>query len=139
MAKFKCESRVKWRSTSSSPSSGKPGISSRRSTPGIRSVILVSSSGQKKPLLPGEPLSKISGGADRKRLVPGECSDKLFDLLFLVRLSHADKQAILKLGIPTDQRNAWDDLLSGEMRESPLQSVHAKNKLIEKSTGEDGD
>src|SRR5712692_1550153 len=132
MAKFRCERRVKWRRTSSSPSSGKPGISLRRKPPGIGSFIFASSSGQKKPLLPGEPLSKMSGGAERRRLVPGAGSDKSFDLLFRIHFSHTDKQAILQFGIPAGQGNAGDDSLSGETAESLRQSFHSKDKLIKK-------
>src|SRR3989304_7217621 len=114
MAKLRCERRVKWRNTSSSPSSGKPTISSRSNAFGMASRAATSADGQQKPLLPGEPLSKISRGAAVRTLrLPGDGSDKALDLLSLVHLGDADEQPIPQFRVPLAQSHSGYDLLRG--------------------------
>src|SRR5262245_23557618 len=111
MAKFLCDKRVKWRSTSSSPNSGKLAMSFLSSATGICSSSLPASVGHEKPLLPGEPVSKISFGARvRERWLLAGGSDKPLDLLSLVELGNTHQETIGQFRIVILQWNAGDDL-----------------------------
>ncbi len=62
---FHWESRVKWRTTSSSAISGMPGISGRSSAAGISAAgsVPAGTAGKETPMRPGEPCSKTSASS----------------------------------------------------------------------------
>src|SRR5258706_7479463 len=98
MEKLSCESRVKWRSTSSSPNSGKPSMSSRKNALGIEASTLAAGAGHWNALRPGEPLSKRSRGAGaRDWRLSCKGSDKRFNLLGLGHFGDTDQPAIAEL------------------------------------------
>src|SRR5215475_6235912 len=107
MAKFRCERRVKCRSTSSSPSSGNPAISSRNNAGGISAAASPASAGQTIEFRPGELLSKSKfGSVTRRDFLSCDGSDKTVDLLSLVHFGDAAEKAICQFGIPLLQANA---------------------------------
>src|ERR1051325_8021751 len=123
MAKFRCDKRVKWRSTSSSPSSGKPAMSARSKSAGMASSIRPASAGHNTALRPAEPLSNNSFAAGgRGRGSFGKGVDKAFDLLKLVRLGHTQQQTVLQLRIKIFLRNAGNDLFRGKFLKNFLRA-----------------
>src|SRR6185503_286016 len=135
MEKFFCESRVKCRSVSSSPNSGKPAISRRRSPLGTASVTL-SSSGQKSALRPGEPLSKMSFvAAVRAGGSMDDGSDKRVDLLLFIHFRDADEQPVGQLGVPRFQCDSGNDPVAGTAGEKCFEVGRAQNEFIETGAG----
>src|SRR4030067_101616 len=134
MAKLRCDRRVKWRNTSSSPSSGNPAISSRSNPFGMASRAGTSADGQQNPLRPGEPLSKISRGAALRTLrLPSDGSDKALDLLSLVHFGDADEQAIFQFRVPLAQSRAGYDFLRGTPRQQAIALFFPNNTYIQNS------